>query len=360
MADGHQGFGVPIGSVVATKGVIIPAAVGVDIGCGMLALKTKLNLEQVPPEKLKATMGRIWESVPVGNGPGGSHAERVSERDMPFSLAAIEESAPVVHGDFHKARMQLGTLGGGNHFIEIQRDAEGAVWIMIHSGSRHLGKQVGDHYNKWAKELNALWHDALGGKFDVPPSWQLPYLRLDTKPGQQYMAEMTACIAYALANRKRMLDRIIEAFEAEFFPYCCVGEVINIAHNYAAKETHFGEEVIVHRKGATLATEGLTGIIPGSQGTKSYIVRGKGNPESFNSCSHGAGRRMGRREATRKLDFAEEVAKMDAQGIIHSIRNEGDLDEAPGAYKDIEEVMRNQSDLEDILVELSPMAVLKG
>ena len=356
LPDSHQGYGMPIGAVMATRGVIIPNAVGVDIGCGMCALKTGLHASEVSADRLKATMARVREAIPVGNGRGGSYEDMVDPGRMPFKKTdELKTAAPVIYGLFDRARQQLGTLGGGNHFIEIQQDAEGSVWIMIHSGSRYLGKEVASHYDRWAFELDALWG------LELPRSWQLPYLRLDTEPGRQYKREMDLCVAYALANREAMMQRVLTAFSEQYSPDDLEpAATINIAHNYAAAETHFGEEVIVHRKGATLATAGLKGIIPGSQGTKSYIVMGKGNAESFNSCSHGAGRRMGRKDATRKLNLADEIARMDAQGIIHGIRLEGDLDEAPGAYKDIGEVMAYQDDLVDILVELSPMAVIKG
>lgn len=256
---------------------------------------------------------------------------------------------------------QLASLGGGNHFCEIQKGDDGHIWIMIHSGSRNLGKQVADHYNKIAIDLNKKWHSS------VPKEWQLAFLPIDSEEGQDYINEMNYAVEFALANRKLMMNRVKDIFWNEFNKNrptlkleCMFEPMINIAHNYASMENHFGENVMVHRKGATLASDKTVGIIPGSQGTKSYIVRGKGNPESFNSCSHGAGRKMGRKEAQRTLNMDEEIKKLDTQGIIHAIRGEKDLDEAPGAYKDISTVMKNQSDLVEILVELTPLAVIKG
>jgi tRNA-splicing ligase RtcB len=342
MPDAHQGYGMPIGGVLATIGAVIPNAVGVDIGCGMLAAPTSLTVADLPP--LRDVMGRIRELVPVG------FAHQAKEQ--PEELMPHLDPLPVVSRQYVSALKQLGTLGGGNHFIEVQADPTGRVWIMIHSGSRNLGKQVADHYNKVAVELNALWLS------EVPKAHELAFLPLETDEAQAYLAEMQYCVDFALANRQLMLERIVEAFGAG--QITDETEIINIAHNYAAMENHFGKNVLVHRKGATKAYEGQLGIIPGSQGTASYIVGGLGNPESFKSCSHGAGRAMGRKDAKRRLNLEDEVAKLDRQGIIHGIRNVADLDEAAGAYKDIDEVMRQQADLVEIVTALRPLAVVKG
>jgi tRNA-splicing ligase RtcB len=224
---------------------------------------------------------------------------------------------------------------------------------MIHSGSRNIGKQVADYYNKIAKNLNQLWNSP------VPPKADLAYLPFSTEEAHRYFEEMNYCVDFALANRKLMLTRVQEVL-FDYFPNLNFGEIINIAHNYATWENHFGKDVIVHRKGATSAHKGELGIIPGSQGTNSYIVEGLGNPESFASCSHGAGRKMGRNEAIRKLNLEDEVRKLDKKGILHAIRGKRDLEEAPSAYKNIVQVMANQEDLVKIKVELSPLAVVKG
>jgi tRNA-splicing ligase RtcB len=263
------------------------------------------------------------------------------------------EAMPVVEAEYDKARRQVGTLGGGNHFIEIQRGSDGRIWAMVHSGSRNIGKQVADHYNKLAVKLNEKW------KSDVPKAWQLAFLPLESDEGRQYLREMTYCVAFAQASRALMLERVQEALR-EAAPEAAFDPVINIAHNYAAREKHYGREVVVHRKGATQAQAGQQGIIPGSQGAQSYIVRGKGNRESFMSCSHGAGRRMGRKQAMRELDLKKQQALLESQGIVHGLRAKKDLDEAPGAYKDIAQVMRNQQDLVDIETELTPLAALKA
>jgi len=243
-------------------------------------------------------------------------------------------------------------LGGGNHFIEIQKGSDGHIWIMIHSGSRNLGFKVANHYNKLAVELNEKWHSS------VPKSWELAFLPVDSEEGQAYIKEMQYCVDFALANRELMMGRVKLEFVDQYGPQVDFEPMINIAHNYASLENHLGQNVWVHRKGATKATEGLVGIIPGSQGTKSYIVEGLGNPESFMSCSHGAGRKMGRRQAKENLDLKKEQEKL--KGIIHSVRSANDLDEAPGSYKNIETVMENQKDLVKILVTLKPLAVIKS
>ena len=347
MPDTHQGYGMPIGGVIATDAVVIPNAVGVDIGCGMKAVKTNLHAESLTQEQLKAILGQIREAVPVGF---KHHSTPHTLPEEP-GLEDIHQFI-VLREQWESARYQLGTLGGGNHFIEIQRDEEGIVWLMIHSGSRNLGKKVADHYNKVAQKFNAQWYSS------VPKEWELAFLPRDSFEGKQYLREMEYCLQFAAANRNQITDLIEPIFYAVTKGLFLTA--INIHHNYAAMENHFGQNVMVHRKGATRAQEYELGIIPGSQGTKSYIVRGKGNPDSFMSCSHGAGRRMGRKEAVRSLDFEAEVQALNDRGILHAIRSKEDLEEASGAYKDIDIVMAEQSDLVDIVHTLEPMAVVKG
>lgn len=341
MPDTHQGYGMPIGGVLAANSAIVPNAVGVDIGCGMLAAQT--NLTSIQEGEIKRIMQIIRETVPVG----------FKHNETPSEIEAPPANAPIATQEYESARFQAGSLGGGNHFIEIQRGDNGFLWFMLHSGSRNLGKKVCDHYNKAAKQINEKWFSG------VPKEWDLSFLPVDTEEGQAYIAEMEYCQRFALENRKIMQSRISDAFRA-VMPDFSVLSVVNIHHNYARLENHFKKNVWVHRKGATSAKAAEIGIIPGSQGTKSYIVRGKGNPESFMSCSHGAGRRMGRKQAQRQLSLEDEIKAMDAKGIVHSIRELADLDEAPGAYKDIDVVMAEQTDLVDILVKLSPLAVIKG
>ena len=349
MPDCHQGYGMPIGSVLATEGVIVPNAVGVDIGCGMCASPTNIPISYMDSETLKLLMGEIRKKIPVGF----AHREEVLEYNImpPFS----RDFSCVITSEFDNALKSLGTLGGGNHFIEIQSGSDGFIWVMIHSGSRNLGKKVADHYNKIAKNLNEIWHSKVPSEFD------LAFLPLDCIEGIKYMKEMEYCVEFAKANRKTMMDIIMESIaDCLCFTNLHYGPCIDIAHNYARMENHFDANVMVHRKGATSAKAGEIGIIPGSQGTASYIVRGKGNLVSFQSCSHGAGRCMGRKEAIRTLDLKAEIKRLDDLGIIHAIRNSKDLEEAPSAYKDIVEVMEFQKDLVDIIFELKPLAVIKG
>ncbi len=347
MPDCHQGFGMPIGGVMATREVIVPNAVGVDIGCGMCAVQTSLT--EVPKEQLRNILSVIRSRVPLGH---KHHKHSQDPARMP--QMADDKPMPVVQREYKSATRQVGTLGGGNHFIEIQKGSDGQIWIMIHSGSRNIGKQVADYYNRLAIKLNEKW------KSPVPRSHQLAYLPLDSKEGQQYIREMNYCVDFAFANRKLMMDNTIDVFRSFFGKDFRTAPMINIAHNYAAFEQHFGKDVVVHRKGATKADNNTIGIIPGSQGANSYIVKGKGNKDSFESCSHGAGRTMGRKEAIRSLNLRDEVEKLNKLGILHAIRTQNDLEEATSAYKDIAMVMELQKDLVDITVELSPLAVIKG
>ena len=347
MPDAHLGYGMPIGGVMAAEEVVIPNAVGVDIGCGMCAVRTSLTT--LSTENLKSVLREIRRTIPLGF---KHHPKAQDPRLMPKAEIPLKD-LPVVASQYQSALTQLGTLGGGNHFIEIQKGNDGHIWLMVHSGSRNLGFKVANYYNHLAMDLNRQW----GSK--IPPNWQLAFLPITSKAGQVYLHEMRYCVDFAYANRKMMMERIKEAILLVAHPVL-FEPMINIAHNYAALEEHFGERVIVHRKGATRAQAGEIGIIPGSQGTPSYIVRGRGNKESFESCAHGAGRKMGRKQAQRQLNLDQEKKRLDDQGIIHAIRSVSDLEEASGAYKDIDEVIDNQLDLVEVLVELRPLAVIKG
>lgn len=351
MPDCHEGFGMPIGGVLATTSVIIPNAVGVDIGCGMSAVRTSLS--DISPTDLKKLMSRIRETIPLGfrHHPRSQGDHRMPD---PAILGFDPLDLPVVSREYESALCQVGTLGGGNHFIEIQKGDDGAIWIMIHSGSRNIGKQVADYYNRKAIGINMEEGNEYG------PRTELAWLSLESREGDDYIKEMQYCIAFGMCSRFLMMERIAQIFEDYFGSSFGVDDPVNIAHNYAAIENHFGEELVIHRKGATKASKDLVGIIPGSQGTKSFIISGKGNPDSFESCSHGAGRLMGRNQAVRTLDLEEEIRKLDRLNILHSIRNKSDLDEAPSAYKNINEVMSHQEDLVNVLVTLSPLAVIKG
>ena len=346
MPDCHEGFGMPIGGVMGTKDVIVPNAVGVDIGCCMCAVKT--SMIELNTNTIKNLFNKIRKLIPVGF---RHHETKKSIDELPPPHNMPDNG--IVNMEYESARKQLGTLGGGNHFIEIQKGSDGYIWFMIHSGSRNIGYKVAGYYNKLAKKLNQKW------KSDVPKHFDLAFLPIDTREAQDYLLEMNYCIDFAFASRKSMMKNVINTALGSKLDFT-FDPIINIAHNYASKENHFGADIYVHRKGATSAAEGETGIIPGSQGTNSYIVSGKGNEESFKSCSHGAGRLMGRRQAQRILNLTEESDRLNKKNIIHSIKTVKDLDEAPSAYKNINIVMKNQIDLVDPLIELKPLAVIKG
>lgn len=348
MPDAHQGYGMPIGGVMAAVDTVIPNAVGVDIGCGMCAVKTSFT--SISAEKLRIVLSGIRNSVPLGF---AHHKHGQDAVLMPQAKGYAVSDLRIISQEYSSALRQLGTLGGGNHFIEIQQGSDGHIWLMVHSGSRNLGLKVANHYNRLAGELNRKWGS------QISPQWQLDFLPIDSRPGQDYLREMRYCVEFAYSNRHLIMDRVKQAMSAVMAPVS-FEPVINIAHNYAALETHFGKQVVVHRKGATSARPGEIGIIPGSQGTPSYIVKGRGNEDSFASCSHGAGRKMGRKQAQRQLDLGQEIKRLEDQGIIHALRQVSDLDEAAGAYKDIDEVLDNQLDLIEVMVELRPLAVIKG
>ncbi len=354
MADAHPGYGMPIGGVLATKDVVIPNAVGVDIGCGMCAVRSSLT--EMDTDSLKRILGSrdrnqgVRAVIPTGF----KHHRHGQDESLMPDLAGVEQvKKSIVLQEYQSGRRQLGTLGGGNHFIEIQYGSDGHIWLMIHSGSRNIGLKVASHYNRLAIKLNEKWQSA------VPRKWDLAFLRLDSVSGGDYLKEMQFCVQFALANRLLMMQRFKEAV-AEVFPGVDFFPPVNIAHNYAAQERHFREKVMIHRKGATSARAGEYGIIPGSQGTASYIVIGKGNEQSYTSCSHGAGRVLGRKQAQRTLDLKAEQKHLDDMGVLHQLRGKRDLDEASGAYKDITKVMANQEDLVEIMVALRPLAVVKG
>ncbi|HUH27459.1 RtcB family protein [Gelidibacter sp.] len=342
MPDTHLGYGMPIGAILATKGAVVPNAVGVDIGCGMCSLRT--NLTDLETPDLKAIMTIIRKTVPVGF---NRHESRQEESWMPEKQGNL----PIVEQEYESALHQIGTLGGGNHFIEIQKGSDGHIWIMIHSGSRNIGFTVANHYNTIAKEKSKA--------LDQQVPKDLSFIPEDSEYFDLYWNEMNYCIDFALANRKLMMERTKLAFE-EIIPEVEFSHFINKPHNFAALEEHFGEQVIVHRKGATRARKDEWGMIPGSQGTHSFLVKGKGNTNSFESCSHGAGRLMSRAAARRNLDLKEEKKFLTDQGILHAIRHKGDLDEAPSSYKDINEVMANQEALVEVQIKLQPLAVIKG
>jgi tRNA-splicing ligase RtcB (3'-phosphate/5'-hydroxy nucleic acid ligase) len=347
MPDVHVGKGATVGSVVATKGAIVPACVGVDIGCGMMAVKTPLDPGRLL-DKAGELRARIENVIPLGF-------------DSNKNITSSVETWPGwrrKHSEFldknleKNALRQLGSLGGGNHFIEICLDQNEDVWVMLHSGSRHVGNTLAERHIHEAQSLMRTQKITL-------PDRDLAYLTEETEEFADYLKDLRWCQDYALQNRVEMMDRVMDLLAKSLNGGRPVPRLleVNCHHNYVERERHFGEIVWVTRKGAVRAEEGDWGIIPGSMGTKSYIVKGKGNGDSFNSCSHGAGRRMSRGEAKRRFSVQDLVEQ--TKGV--ECRKDGHvLDEIPSAYKDIDEVMRNQADLAEIVHELKQVLVVKG
>ncbi len=353
MPDVHVGVGATIGSVIATHKAIIPAAVGVDIGCGMVAVKLSLTANQLPDSLVQLRSG-IERRVPFGfakhreDGVRTAAVARLYPRyermlaDTP-ALAKMQRDRDTWH-------RQLGTLGGGNHFIEVCLDESHRVWVMLHSGSRGIGNQIGRHYiAKAREEMLAL---------DVQlPARDLAYFTEGTSSFDEYLEAVGWAQDFAAENRLQMLELVLDALRERLPPFHVRESAVNCHHNYVARETHFGAEVYVTRKGAIRAGLGEFGIIPGSMGAKSYIVRGKGSAESFESCAHGAGRRMSRTQA--KKHFTETDLATQTEGV-ECRKDAGVIDEIPGAYKAIDEVMANQADLVDVAHVLKQVICVKG
>jgi len=358
MPDCHPGYGMPIGGVIACIKAVIPNAVGVDIGCGMGAVKTNILLtEETTRKKLRELVNNIKARVPCGEGK--SHKNSQEWEGFDDKLDALSDRQWMDTHTKKLAKKNLGTLGGGNHFIEIQVDTNEMIWLMIHSGSRHMGNVIARYYHKLAVDINERW------KSDIPTT-DLAFLPTDTDEGNLYIQDMNFALDYARENRKRILTNVMDVFQ-DMYPKAAFDKPINIHHNYAAIENHFGKNVWIHRKGATSARKDEMGIIPGSMGTPSFIVKGLGNPESFMSCSHGAGRVFGRNEASTKLtpeecDQAMGQIVYDRWNKVRRGKVKGlyDLGEAPQAYKDIHSVIESQKDLVTPVVQLKPLAVVKG
>jgi tRNA-splicing ligase RtcB len=361
MPDVHLGIGATVGSVIPTKGAIIPAAVGVDIGCGMTAVRTSLVAADLPDD-LKAIRRAIEKAVPHGRSNQGRRRDTgawhtVSERtgakwaSLEPGYTRIAGRHPQVVRNAHPTA-HLGTLGTGNHFIEVCLDEDERVWLMLHSGSRGIGNRIGTYFIELAKKDMRQHISNL-------PDKDLAYLEEGTEHFDEYVEAVGWAQDYARANRELMMDAIIEAVRATpgLRPFTTTNEVVNCHHNYVARERHFGEDVLVTRKGAVRAGLGELGIIPGSMGARSFIVSGLGNPDSFMSCSHGAGRSMSRAEARRRFtveDHAAATRGIECRKDVHVI------DETPAAYKPIEAVMAAQSDLVEIVHTLHQVVCVKG
>ncbi len=354
MPDVHMGIGATVGSVLATRRAIIPAAVGVDIGCGMNAVRLSLDAGRLP-DNLRRVRTGIEKAVPVGF---DQHRNPTAGRREIAPLWQGLERIADRHPDLRRMQKrfdttwarQLGTLGGGNHFIELCVDEADAVWIMLHSGSRGIGNVIGRYFIALAKR-------DMGRHLAALPDKDLAYFSEGADHFDDYVEAVTWAQEYARRNREEMVRLIIEALRKELPPFTITDSAINCHHNYVVAETHFGEKVFVTRKGAIRAGKGELGIIPGSMGTCSYIVRGKGSAESFQSCAHGAGRRMSRSRARREFDIDD--LRQQTRGVECRIHRSV-LDESPGAYKDIDAVMANQEDLVDVVHRLKQVVCVKG
>ena len=345
MPDAHVGYGMPIGGVLAALGRIVPHAVGLDIGCGVRAWPTGLPAAEVRPVRDRI-LSDIQRSIPTGF---EWHKASQSGRTTLFDDVP---DVPVLREEIEKAQRQAGTLGGGNHFVELQEAEDGTCWVMVHSGSRNLGKQMAEHYDALARESDAREHSS------VPREWGLASLGMDTPGGREYFTVMQFCLAFARENRRLMIQTVRGAF-SRLFPGVDVAESIDVHHNYASLETHFGTEVVVHRKGAVRA-EGVV-LVPGSMGTASYVGRGLADPDSFCSCSHGAGRVLGRKQAVRTIPVEAVLRDLEERDVRLFKPKKGDVaEESPAAYKDIEDVMRHQRDLVEPIMRLLPFGVVKA
>lgn len=359
MPDVHIGIGATVGSVIPTKGAVIPAAVGVDIGCGMMAARTSLVASDLP-DNLEAIRSAIEQAVPHGRVVGRGKRDNGSWGDPP---APIVEAWATLAQRFDRLTdkhprlkntnnlVHLGTLGTGNHFIELCLDEEQRVWVMLHSGSRGVGNAIGTFFIELAKQDMRKWHINL-------PDEDLAYFPEGTDHFDDYVEAVGWAQDFAALNRRMMMTNVIRALRGQIAkPFDAEMEAVNCHHNYVQRENHFGENVLVTRKGAVRAAKGVMGIIPGSMGAKSFIVRGLGNPESFDSCSHGAGRVMSRTAAKKLVTLDEHIA--DTAGI-ECRKDEGVIDETPKAYKPIEAVMAAQADLVEVVHTLKQVVCVKG
>lgn len=356
MPDVHLGKGATVGSVIPTRGAIIPAAVGVDIGCGMAAVRTTLRAKDLP-DNLAQLRSSIERSVPVGNGRGGEHWKlpdsirtRITQSGLEPRLEAIKQKHRTIRTD--KLDRQIGTLGGGNHFIEICLDEADAVWVMLHSGSRGTGNLIGNYFIERAREQ--LAHRVLG--FHLPDK-DLAFFMEGEPLFDDYVEAVSWAQDYARENREAMMSRVLAEMRHRLPKFQLEKMAVNCHHNYVQKETHAGVDLLVTRKGAVSARAGELGIIPGSMGAKSFIVRGKGNADSFHSCSHGAGRVLSRTAARQQITLSQH---REATAHVECRKDAGVIDESPAAYKDIDAVMSAQSDLVDVVHTLRQVVCIKG
>lgn len=364
MPDTHMGKGMPIGGVVASADTVIPNAVGVDIGCGMAFTSTNLpvselqNIQTGSGTIIQGIIGDILRSVPVG-----FKHHKMAQNCYTMDIAATEmekyEKNTELLGQLEAGAFQVGTLGGGNHFIELQVDENGNLGIMIHSGSRNVGKSVCDYFHEKARELNKEWNSA------IPDYYRLAYLPLETSTGQEYLHWMELAQQFAMENREKMMlavKAIVQKWVGKYTDLSIqYSHEINCHHNYASFETHFGEEVLVHRKGATQANFNELAVIPGAMGSYSYVVEGMGNEESYCSSSHGAGRKFSRKKALSTFTAEEVIKDLKEQQVTLGKTKKADVaEESRFAYKDIHQVMSDQTDLVKPVKKLKTVGVVKG
>ncbi|MCF8150012.1 MAG: RtcB family protein [Burkholderiaceae bacterium] len=354
MPDVHVGRGATIGSVIATHKAIIPAAVGVDIGCGMVACRLSLTANDLDEKLLRKVYGQISRDVPVGRAEHSSARALVDAAQL-FEprLTAMTQRHPQLLKKFRRFSTwinQMGTLGSGNHFIEVCLDEADQVWVMLHSGSRGIGSALASYFIELARQ-------DMERQMAHLPDEDLAYFPEGSRHFNDYVEAVTWAQEYAMQNRRSMIDLVLAALVRHLPPFVVTSEVVNCHHNYVTVEHHYDADVFVTRKGAIRAREGDMGIIPGSMGARSYIVRGKGNPESFNSCAHGAGRRMSRTAAEKQ--FTKEDLIRQTEGVICR-KDKNVIDEIPGAYKDIDVVMTNQTDLVEVIHTLKQLVCVKG
>lgn len=364
MPDTHAGKGMPIGGVIATKDVVIPNAVGVDIGCGMDFIPTNIHMDDIREIQtgngtiIQAIVGNIMREIPLNTerykSPQESKVLDLAKQEME-KYENNEELLPLIEDGY----FQVGSLGGGNHFIELQEDQDGYLCIMLHSGSRHLGKAVCDYFHEKARVLNRRWYS------EVKEEYRLAFLPVDSMEGRQYINWMNLAMDYAFENRAHMLEKtssiVKELIEKHTGNIVEFGEEINCHHNYAALENHYDANVWVHRKGATRVRQGELAVIPGAMGSYSYVVEGKGNKESFCTSSHGAGRSYSRTGAMQAFSTEKVMVDLKEQGIVLGKRKKNDVaEECRFAYKDIDEVMAQQSDMVTPVRKLKTVGVVKG
>ena len=364
MPDTHQGMGMPIGGVIAAIDTVIPNAVGVDIGCGMgfvctnIPVSTLRGVQTGNGNLVQAIIGDILRNIPVGF---NHHKRPQPSYTLDAALGELDkyERQHELQSQLDAGYFQIGTLGGGNHFIELQEDEDGLLGVMVHSGSRNFGKQVCDYFHNKARELNAKWQSP------VPDYWRLAHLPTDTQEGQDYINWMNLALGFAFENRSRMMLAVKAILDKWIGKHTDISieytDEINCHHNYASLEHHYGKDVWVHRKGATRAEKGELAVIPGAMGSFSYVAEGLGNAESYNTSSHGAGRRYSRKAAMQNFTVEEVINDLNTAGVVLGKHSKKDVpEESRFAYKNIDEVMGNQKDLVKPVKKLKTIGVVKG